>query len=102
MPVSGYKLSQAAQDDLREIKRFSQMNWGKQQTQNYLSDTQTRLKSLTATPEIGKKRDAILPGLRSLSVGNHVIFYRIGDSSIEIARILHKRMDVEIHLGEAP
>ena len=45
-------------------------------------------------------RDEIIEGLRSLGVGRHIIFYRLCKTEIEVARILHKRMDVTRHFGD--
>jgi len=42
-------------------------------------------------------RNEIIDGLRSFGVGRHTIFYRLGKTEIEVARILHKRMDVTKH-----
>ena len=35
-----------------------------------------------------------------MAEGKHVIFYRVGDSGIEILRIAHGRMDIEHRLGQ--
>jgi plasmid stabilization system protein ParE len=34
-----------------------------------------------------------LPGLQSVIANPHTIFYRVSDSSVEIARVLHERRD---------
>ena len=51
--------------------------------------------NLCTTPEIGRKRDELLPGLRCLPAKRYLIFYRIIDDSIEIARILSSYRDIE-------
>ncbi len=50
---------------------------------------------------MGRERPEIKPGYRSIAEGKHVIFYRVGDSGIEILRILHERMDIEHRLEQA-
>ena len=97
--MQGYRLSKEAQDDLINIKNYSRMNWGDQQTQEYLSEIKDSLEKLFISPELGKMRDEIIEGLRSLGVGRHIIFYRLCKTEIEVARILHKRMDVTRHFG---
>ena len=92
--MQGYRLSKEAQDDLKEIKNHSHMVWGNKQTQEYLSEIKNGLEKLIISPELGKIRDEIVDGLRSFGVGRHIIFYRLGKTEIEVARILHKRMDV--------
>ncbi len=51
--------------------------------------------NLCLTPEIGMKRDALLPGLRCLPAKRYLIFYRIKHDSIEIIRILSGYRDIE-------
>lgn len=48
---------------------------------------------LAEQPRIGTKRDDILPGIRSITEGNYIIFYRLIDSGIQILRVLHTSMD---------
>lgn len=51
--------------------------------------------ALAATPGIGKARKELRPDLRSLAVGNHVIFYRPSPNGIEVVRVLHGKRDIE-------
>ena len=95
--MQGYRLSKEAQDDLKEIKNHSRMVWGNKQTQEYLSEIKNCLEKLIISPELGKMRNEITDGVRSFGVGRHIIFYRLGKTEIEVARILHKRIDVIRH-----
>ena len=95
--MQGYRLSKEAQDDLKEIKNYSRIAWGDKQTKEYLSEIKSCLEKLVISPELGKTRDEIIDGLRSFGVGRHIIFYRLGKTEIEVARILNKRMDVTRH-----
>jgi toxin ParE1/3/4 len=45
-------------------------------------------------PLAGRNRDELQAGLRSLPVGNHIIFYREIEDGIEIVRVLHGAQDV--------
>jgi toxin ParE1/3/4 len=49
---------------------------------------------LSQLPEIGKRRFDLAPGLRSLAVGNYVIFYRPVSEGIQIIRVLHGARDI--------
>jgi toxin ParE1/3/4 len=53
---------------------------------------------LLDNPYLGKSRDDIKAGYRSLLVEKHLVFYRLADEQLEIMRILHYRMDVIQHL----
>jgi toxin ParE1/3/4 len=48
-------------------------------------------------PEVGRRR----PGLRRLSVGSHIVFYRFDDERIFVVRILDQRMDLDAHLDQS-
>jgi plasmid stabilization system protein ParE len=43
---------------------------------------------------IWRRRDEIAPGLHSVRVAPHVIFYRTKNGVVEIARVLHERRDL--------
>lgn len=45
-------------------------------------------------PGIGRRRDDLAPGLRSISYANYLIFYRPIDDGIEIVRVLHGSRDL--------
>ena len=51
--------------------------------------------TLAAIPEMGRARDELLPGLRSLPHRGYIIFYRIGHQKLEIVRVLNGCMDVD-------
>jgi len=43
---------------------------------------------------MGRTRDELVPGLRSLPFGRYVIFYRALDDGSEIVRVLHGARDL--------
>jgi toxin ParE1/3/4 len=54
-----------------------------------------KLRNLAAFPFIGRERPHLARGIRSLVVGNYLIFYRVQSSHIGIARIIDGRMDID-------
>lgn len=54
-----------------------------------------RCGQLAEMPGIGRRRDELLPGLRSMPEGRHLIFYRLRPGQVEIVRILSAYRDVE-------
>ena len=66
----------------------------------YLMQLDERIKALGEKPEIGKSRENIRRGYRSIRVNSHVVYYHLQVQKIDIVRVLHKRMDVEKHLPE--
>ena len=50
---------------------------------------------LARSPDLGKARDDVRPGVRSMPVERYVIFYRISKNATEIVRVLDERRDVD-------
>jgi toxin ParE1/3/4 len=50
---------------------------------------------LEQCPEMGRLREELGPGIRSLAVEGYGVFYRVTPSAVEILRILHGSRDVE-------
>jgi len=46
-------------------------------------------------PLVGRSRDEVRPGLRSLAADPHVVFYRVADDRPGIIRILDGRQDID-------
>jgi toxin ParE1/3/4 len=61
----------------------------------WLKRTMDQFLSLAKNPQIGAARDEIRPGLRSISQGNYVIYYRIRNADLEIVRVLHGARDIQ-------
>ena len=92
--MPSYHLSPEAKKDLLNIRAYILKKWGKQQAQKYIDALEKRCDELAQSPHMGLERPEIKPGYRSIAGGKHVIFYRVGDSGIEILRIPHGRMDI--------
>jgi toxin ParE1/3/4 len=92
------KLTDCAQSDLEQIADYTVINWGQSQADFYLEQLEKAFYSLLDNPYLGKSRDDIKAGYRSLLVEKHLVFYRLADEQLEIMRILHCRMDVIQHL----
>ena len=48
-----------------------------------------KLRLLSEFPGLGAQRDELAAGVRSLPVGNYLIFYRPIDGGIEVVRVVH-------------
>jgi toxin ParE1/3/4 len=70
-------------------------HWGSIQARAYLEGLDKTMRALADNPDLGRERTDIYDGARSFPCGKHVIFYRVfAEGVIEIARVLHQRMDV--------
>jgi toxin ParE1/3/4 len=97
--MPAFSLTKRALEDLREIGRYTQVRWGRDQRRNYLSQLDRQFHALAKNPSQGRTCDEIRPAYRKFPSGRHVIFYRtLATGAIEIVRVLHQRMDVENHV----
>jgi toxin ParE1/3/4 len=62
---------------------------------NLVRGIDRKLKNLSAFPFIGRARPKLGQGIRSLVVGNHLIFYRVYTDYIAVVRIIDGRMDID-------
>lgn len=85
--------------DLKEIGRYTQTRWGREQRGLYLQMLDVSFQQLAANPLKRKDCSEIRIGYRKLNAGSHVIFSRqtLSDT-IEIVRVLHGHMDIETRL----
>lgn len=91
-------LTPRAGQDIDEIFDFTAGTWGVEQAEAYIHGLRASLERLTRFPQLGRPIEDIRPGMRLMNTGSHIVIYRIGDDTIEVIRILHKRMDTERHL----
>ena len=89
------ELATRAAADLLEIVRNSHQTWGGGQAERYREELYLPLQQLSLSPGVGRRRDAIAPGLQSFTMAQHVAFYVQRKHKILVLRILHPRMDVE-------
>jgi toxin ParE1/3/4 len=87
-----------AQRDIEQIWEYTAATWGVEQAEITIRQIQHSVQTLAADPRRGRACDHIRAGYRKYPVGSHVVFYRIGDTGIEVVRILHQSMDFERHL----
>ncbi len=62
-------------------------------------DRQLRL--LAKEPMIGRARDEVAAGLRSIPFGRYVIFYQPIDNDIQVVRVLHGARDGDAQFGDS-
>lgn len=97
-------VSPRARLDQEDIVAHGLRTWGEGQALAYDAVIDTALQELGFFPELGRPRDDIGRGCRSLPVGQHVLYYRIEGRTLLVLRILHARMDAtgQVAAPEAP
>jgi toxin ParE1/3/4 len=59
-----------------------------------LDDIDAACATLAGSPHSGRLREELAPNIRSLPVGNYVIFYRPEEDGIIVIRVLHGARDL--------
>ncbi|MDA3902458.1 MAG: type II toxin-antitoxin system RelE/ParE family toxin [Desulfuromusa sp.] len=100
--MASLTLTEAAKGDLKNIARFTQSRWNREQRNNYLKILDSNFCQLANNPAMGMACNEIKAGYYKFPAESHMIFYRKrADQKIEIVRVLHKSMDVEIQLSKS-
>ena len=92
--MPGFRVTLRAQEDLKNIGRYTEQQWGKPQRNIYLKALEKRFYWLAENPHLGKHRPDVAEGYFSFPQGAHVVFYLIGDKGIDTIGIPHKEMDI--------
>ena len=89
-----FTVSKAANADIRNIARYSQDTWGRDQRRRYLDGLNDKFEMLAEQPEMAAERRDFRPPVRIHHYEKHLIVYAISDSGILIVRVLHQSQDV--------
>ena len=92
-----YRLSPLAEDDLYKIISTTINSWDNEQAKLYAQTIDAALIKLALYPDFGRERNDIYKDAKSFPVEKHIVFYQISDNGIDVARILHQRMDPSKH-----
>jgi len=101
------RLGAVAELDFANILKWTTENFGAPQSRIYRDTLVRAIGELANGPDVvgSKARDEIMPGVRTLHVaqhgrrGRHFLVYRIVKGrTIEIGRILHDQMDLQLHV----
>ena len=95
--MATYALSPKAEADLEDVWNYTAERWGDDQAEAYVRSIQTAIETVAADPRRGRPCDEVLPGYRKFVVGSHLLFCRVNEDQVVLARILHQRMDFSRH-----
>ncbi|MEM9008584.1 MAG: type II toxin-antitoxin system RelE/ParE family toxin [Cyanobacteria bacterium P01_F01_bin.86] len=65
-----------------------------------LTKVNQKCQQLMSFPGIGRKRDELSTGVRSVPVDNYLVFYRLIEDGIEVLRIVSGYRDLEVLFEE--
>jgi toxin ParE1/3/4 len=87
--------SPEAEQDLLAIWNYVAREASPDVADEQLRSLDRACEALAQWPHSGRARDELLRNVRSIAVEAYVVFYRVGNSAIEIVRVLHGRRDVD-------
>jgi toxin ParE1/3/4 len=90
----GIRLTPEAEQDLRDIWRGLTEFTESKNPDQLIQAIKQKFKLLGQFPHSGRSRNVLLPGLRSIPVKRWIIYYRVGETRIEIVRVVDCRRDL--------
>ena len=99
--MASYILTNKAVEDLSTIWDYTFEVWSETQADKYYYMLLDYCQDLADNKLSGKHYPEISEEIFGIGAGQHIIFYRrIKNNRIEVARILHSRMDLKNRLQE--
>ncbi len=95
-----FRLSIAADQDVRDIHTFGTLSFGERQADSYLKALMKEFEFVGANPRASRERREINPPVRVHVTGSHLIIYSIDERGAFILRIMHDHADWQTELSE--
>ncbi|SOE91916.1 toxin ParE1/3/4 [Burkholderia sp. D7] len=95
-PEYQLELAAEAEHDFEDILFYTLLTWGQRQMQDYSELLDHALATIQANPNIGRTHSHV--AYQCFEAGQHLIFYRVKETTVFVVRILHSRMDLPRHL----
>jgi toxin ParE1/3/4 len=89
-----FRLTEPAIKDIEEIADYIAKQSGLVESELFLSKLDAKFVKITQFPNLGRKRDEILPGIRSFSVDSYLILYVPIGQDVEIFRVISGYRDL--------
>lgn len=89
-----FRLTAPAIQDIEQIADYIARESGLVQSELFLSKLDAKFAKIAQFPNLGRKRDEILPGIRSLSIDNYLILYMPVGQDVEIFRVISGYRDL--------
>lgn len=96
-----YRLTLSAEEDLKEVVKYTIRNWGKQQAENYAKLLEAALHKIASGKAISRTFSETYPEVHVTKCEHHYIFYLFREDNVPvILAVLHERMDFISRLKE--
>jgi toxin ParE1/3/4 len=88
-----FRTDRANQDLLQIYSYLAERN--QTAADNLIQEIDSQFRNLARFPFIGRERDSLAPGIRSIVVGTFLVLYLVERERIVVVRIIDGRMDVD-------
>jgi toxin ParE1/3/4 len=89
-----FRLTEPAIRDIEEIADYIAKQSGLVESELFLNKLDVKFAKITQFPDLGRKRDEILFGIRSLSLDSYLILYMPIGQDVEIFRVISGYRDL--------
>ena len=93
-----YKLTIKAEEDLREIYRYSRLKFGEIQADAYFSGLEECVVLLSKQPAMAQRVDDLRRGYYRYFYQKHAVYFVQNKEYILVIRVLHQQMKPQFHL----
>ena len=93
--MASYTFTRSAQNDLRDIAKYTSKQWGKDQALKYAGDLDQCFEAIAKGHVIEKAVSENVPDIFYQRMQKHIIFYQKGaNNDVVILALLHEKMDM--------
>ncbi|MDF5722895.1 MAG: type II toxin-antitoxin system RelE/ParE family toxin [Rhizonema sp. PD37] len=92
--IQPFRLTEPAIKDIEQIADYIAKQSGLLQSELFLSKLDAKFVKIAQFPNLGRQRDEILPGIRSLSIENYLILYMSTGKNVDIFRVISGYRDL--------
>ncbi len=96
------RLTRLASRDIEAIADYLAVQSSLTSAERFLSGIDSTLQRMAQFPQIGRKRDELYPGSRSLPYTQYLIFYRLLNDAIEVLRVVSGYQDLTALFEDLP
>lgn len=89
-----FRLTEPAIQDIEQIADYIARQSGFDRADRFLNKLDAKFFKITQFPNLGRQRDEILPGLRSLPMDDYLILYMVIGQDVEIFRVVSGYRDL--------
>jgi toxin ParE1/3/4 len=89
------RITPVASRDIESLMDYLAEKASIETAERFLEKIDGKFELLAKFPQIGRKRDELYPGLRSIPLDDYLIFYRLVSEGVEVIRVVAGYRDLD-------